>query len=143
MGARHNLTCLLDAKDPVVEMPCDCWKLSRIPLYSRTELAQATRKWDSVVMQTVELWQRWFLLRWRTVCSSPLDVFGRGLHLVGGGHMDKTVLNTRANVHTYEINLAGHFHGGRNHQHTGHATLKFCGWADWGSRVVASMMYPS
>ena len=54
------------------KVPRDCWNcrvfhstLSRVPLDSRTELIQVTRKIDSVLMRTVELRQLWFLLRWR------------------------------------------------------------------------------
>ena len=41
-------------------------ELSREPQDSRTELVQVTRQKDSVLMRTVELWQRWFWLRWRS-----------------------------------------------------------------------------
>ena len=37
--------------------------MSTVPR-SRTELIQVTRKIDSVLVRTVELWQPWFLLRW-------------------------------------------------------------------------------
>ena len=40
-------------------------RLLELPLDSRSELVVATRKKDSVLMRTVELWQPWFLLRWR------------------------------------------------------------------------------
>ena len=52
-------------------------ELSRLPLDSRTELIQATSKKDSVLMRTVELWQRWFLSPWRCGCSFSESVFGK------------------------------------------------------------------
>ena len=67
------------------------WELSRIPLDSRTELVQVTRKKDSVLMRTVELWQRG---------GSLQECFRQR-----SGHMDKPVLNVRANLHKYKMKL--------------------------------------
>ena len=56
------------------------------------------------------------------------------------GHMDKPVLNVRANLHRYmmkmmlisgprlcdESRFVEHFHGGGSHQHVDHATTPSC-----------------
>ena len=119
---RVHLLDLGKPQDSEVDGAARMLELSRIPLDSRTELVQATRKKDSVWMRTVELWQPWFLLQWAITVLFTRECFRQR-----SGHMDKPVFNVRANLHKYkmklllvwgrrlcEIHFAEHFHGGRN-----------------------------
>ena len=106
-------------------------EMSRRPLDSRTELVQVTRMKDSVLMRTVELWQRCIPLRWRQGCSLP-KCFRQSSGLA--------VLYVRANLHMCTVKLLPvwgprlcdesrfleHVHGGGNHQHVDHATTSSC-----------------
>ena len=49
-----------------------------LPQVSRTELIQVTRKKDSVLMRTVELWQRWFLVTVKIGVQLTRECFRKG-----------------------------------------------------------------
>ena len=49
-----------------------------LPQVSRTELIQVTRKKDSVLMRTVELWQRWILVTVKIRVQLTRECFRQG-----------------------------------------------------------------
>ena len=97
--------------------------------------------------------------------AMAMRLFTREWFRQKSGHMDKPVLNLRANLHKYKMKLLPvwgprlcaesrsvlHFLGGGNHQHVGHATTSSfslvwkarCQVVSQSSHVVAVMMFPS